>query len=127
MVFVHGKDSTMSIDATDISARVDSTSLNKVKDLAETTTFASTGDNKEFIDGLRSHEISIGGPWDATVDAVMDTADDGAAVAFSYSPDAGTTTFAGNCLISNYSINSPVGGRVEWSAGFSTTGAVTRT
>ncbi len=117
----------MSIDATDISARVDSTSLNRVKDLAEVTVFASAGDNKEHIDGLRSHEISISGPWDATVDAVMIGADDSASVAFSYSPDAGTTTYAGNCFINNYSITSPVGGRVEWSAGFSTTGAVTRT
>ncbi len=123
---VHGKQSTMSIDDTDISPRVDTTSLNRVKDLAEVTNFASTGDNKEFIDGLRSHEISIGGPWDATVDAIMVGADDGSSVAFSYSPDGGTTTYAGNCFISNYSINSPVGGRVEWSAGFSTTGAVSR-
>ena len=123
---IHGKTSTMSIDAVDISARVDTTSLNKVKDLAETTTFASTGDNKEHIDGLRSHEVSIGGPWDSTLDGVMATADDGSVVAFSYSPDAGTTTYAGNCLISNYNISSPVGGRIDWSASFSVTGVVTR-
>ena len=123
---IHGKTSTMSIDAVDISARVDTTSLNKVKDLAETTTFASTGDNKEHIDGLRSHEVSIGGPWDSTLDGVMATADDGSSVAFSYSPDAGTTTYAGNCFISNYNISSPVGGRIDWSASFSVTGVVTR-
>ncbi len=125
MAFVHGKTSTMSIDATDVSARVDTTSLNKVKDLAETTVFASTGDNKEFIDGLRGHEISIGGPWDTTVDAVMATADDGSSVLFDYSPD-GTINYTGSCFISNYSISSPVGGRVDWSASFSVTGAVAR-
>ena len=125
MAFVHGKTSTMSIDATDISARVDTTSLNKVKDLAETTNFASTGDNKEFIDGMRGHEISIGGPWDATVDAIMAGADDGSSVLFDYSPDA-SINYTGSCFISNYSISSPVGGRVEWSASFTVTGAVGR-
>ena len=125
MAFVHGKTSTMSIDATDISARVDTTSLNKVKDLAETTNFASTGDNKEFIDGLRGHEISIGGPWDSTVDGVMATADDGSSVLFDYSPD-GAINYTGSCFISNYSVSSPVGGRVDWSASFTVTGAVAR-
>ncbi len=127
MAFVHGKEATMSIDATDISAQVDTTSLNRVKDLAEVTTFASTGDNKEHIDGLRGHEISIGGPWNATVDAVIYGTDDGSSVAFSYSPDGGTTTYAGNCFLSNYSFTSNASNRNEWSAGFSTTGAVTRT
>ena len=122
---IHGKTSTMSIDATDISARVDTTSLNKVKDLAEVTVFASTGDNKEFIDGLRGHEITIGGPWDSTLDGVMATADDGSLVAFDYSPDA-TINYTGNCFISNYNISSPVGGRVEWTASFTVTGAVAR-
>ena len=125
MAFVHGKDSTMSIDGTAIAARVDNASLNKVKDLAETTNFASTGDNKEFIDGLRSHEISIGGPWDSTLDGVMATADDGSSVLFDYSPD-GTINYTGSCFISNYNISSPVGGRVEWTASFSVTGAVGR-
>jgi len=115
----------MSIDATDISARVDTTSLNKVKDLAETTNFASATDNKEFIDGLRGHEISIGGPWDSTVDGVMATADDGSSVLFDYSPD-GTINYTGSCFISNYNISSPVGGRVDWSASFAVTGAVSR-
>lgn len=124
MAFVHGKDSTISIDATDISAYSDSTSLNKIKDLFETTTFGS--DDKTFIDGLREHDVSLGGKWDATCDAVMDGADDGASVAFSYSPDGGTTTYSGNCFISNYTIDSPVGGGVTWSATFKPTGAVSR-
>ncbi len=122
---VHGKISTMSIDGTAIAARLDTTSLNKVKDLAEVTTFNSTGDNKEFIDGLRGHEISIGGPWDATLDAVMATADDGSSVLFDYSPDA-SINYTGSCFISNYNISSPVGGRVDWSASFTVTGAVAR-
>ena len=126
MAFVHGKTSTISIDGTAIAARVDTTSLNKVIDQAETTNFASTGDNKEHIAGMRSHEVAIGGPWDSTVDAVMATADDGAVVAFAYSPDGGTTTYSGNCFISNYNISSPVGGRIDWSASFSVTGVVTR-
>ncbi len=126
MAFVHGKGSTMSVDGSAISAYTDSTSLNKVKDLFETTVFGATGDNKTFIDGLREHDISIGGKWDAALDLIMANADDGASVAFSYSPDAGTTTYSGNCFIANYNIDSPVGGGVTWTASFKPTGAVAR-
>ena len=124
MAFVHGKDATMSVDAQDVSSYTDSTSLNKVKDLFETTTFGN--DDKTFIDGLREHDISIGGKWDAALDLIMANADDGATVAFSFSPDAGTTTYSGNCLISNYNIDAPVGGGVTWSASYKPSGVVTR-
>ena len=124
MAFVHGKDATLSIDATDISSYTDQTSLNKVKDLFETTTFGN--DDKTFIDGLREHDLSIGGKWDATLDGVMAGADDGAVVAFAFSPDAGTTNYTGSCFIANYNIDSPVGGGVTWSASFKPSGAVNR-
>jgi hypothetical protein len=124
MAFVHGKGATLSIDATAITAYTNATSLNKVKDLFETTVFGN--DDKTFIDGLREHDLSIGGPWDAALDAVMAGADDGASVAFSFSPDAGTTTYSGNCFIANYNIDSPVGGGVTWTASYKPTGAVSR-
>ena len=124
MAFVHGKDATMSVDAQAITAFTDSTSLNKVKDLFETTVFGN--DNKTFIDGLREHDISIGGKWDAALDLIMANADDGASVLFDFSPDGGTTSFTGSSFISNYNIDSPVGGGVTWTASFKPTGVVTR-
>lgn len=124
MAFVHGKDSTLSIDGTAVTAYTDQTSLNKVKDLFETTVFGN--DDKTFIDGLREHDLSIGGKWDAALDAVMATADDGAVVAFSFVPGGSSVTYSGNCFIANYNIDSPVGGGVTWSASFKPSGAVTR-
>jgi hypothetical protein len=124
MAFVHGKGATLSIDGTAVTAYTDQTSLNKVKDLFETTVFGN--DDKTYIDGLREHDLSIGGKWDATADGVFAGADDGASVAFSFSPDGGTTTYSGNCFISNYNIDAPVGGGVTWTASFKPTGAVGR-
>jgi hypothetical protein len=126
VAFTHGKDATMSVDATDISAFTDSTSLGLINDLFETTTFGATGDNKTFIAGLNDASISVGGKWDATVDAVLWGARDGASVLFSYSPDAGTTTYSGSCFFQNYNQDSPVGGGNTWTANFQPTGVITR-
>lgn len=124
MAFQHGKDTTLSIDGSAVTAYTDSTSLNKLKDLFETTVFGN--DDKTYIDGLREHDLSIGGKWDPVGDAIFAGADDGASVAFSYVPGGSTVTYSGNCFISNYNIDSPVGGGVTWSASFKPTGAVTR-
>jgi hypothetical protein len=126
MAFTHGKGATMSVDATDISAYTDSVSLGLINDLFETTTFGAATDDKTFIAGLNDASVSIGGKWDATVDAVMWGARDGASVAFSYSPDGGTTTYSGNCFLSNYNQDSPVGSGNTWTATFQSTGLVTR-
>lgn len=125
MAFAHGKDSTLSVDGTAITAYTDQTSLNKMKDLFETTVFGN--DDKTFIDGLREHDLSIGGKWDPALDAVMAGADDGSSVTFSFVPGGSTVTLSGNCFISNYNIDSPVGAGVTWTANFKPTGAVTRT
>ena len=127
MAVPHGSGSYLSIDATDISTYCNTQSLDKVRDLAETSTFGAT--DKTSIAGLRGHSISIGGPWDPTLDAAMDTADDGAVVAFVMGPEgnvSGDIQYSGNCLISNYNWTSPVGGETTWSASFTVSGAVTR-
>lgn len=127
MAFQHGKNAYLSIDGTDITAYSDSQSLNRVKDLFETTTFGN--DDKTFIDGLREYDLSIGGKWDPTLDAAIDGADDGATVAFVFGPegnDSGDVQYSGNAFVSNYNVNTPVGGGVTWTATFKPTGSVTR-
>lgn len=125
MAFAHGKESWLVIDGTDVSPYTDQTSLNKVKDLFETTTFGK--DDKTYIDGLREHGLSIGGKWDPTLDAAMAACDDGSGVAFKFAP-AGSATigYDGTALIENFNIDSPVGGGVTWTATFKPSGSVAR-
>lgn len=127
MAFQPGHESYFSLDASDISAYLDSQSLGRARDMLETTTFGNT--DKTSIVGLRSHTVDFSGPWDPAVDAILDGADDGASVAFVFGPEgntAGDVTYSGNALFSSYSVSSGVAGRVEWSASFQPTGAVTR-
>ena len=116
----------MSVDAADISAYTDSAGLDLIGETFETTVFAATGDNKTYIAGLNGASINIGGKWDASVDATLWGARDGATVAFSYSPDGGTTTYSGNCLFENYNFVSQVAGGGTWTASFQPTGVISR-
>lgn len=125
MAFVHGKGAWLVIDGTDVSSYTDQTSLNRVKDLFETTTFGN--DDKTQIDGLREYDLPIGGKWDPALDAVIDGADDGSSIAFQFAPGGSATMgYNGNAFISNYNIDSPVGGGVTWTATFKPSGSVTR-
>jgi hypothetical protein len=127
MAVPHGSGAYFSLDATDISTYCNTQSLDKVRDLAETSTFGST--DKTHIAGMRGHTISIAGPWDPTLDGVMNGADDGAVVAFVMGPEGnvgGDVQYSGNCLISNYNWTAPVGSEASWSASFTVTGTVTR-
>lgn len=124
MAFVHGSNSTMSVDATAITAYTDNVSFSRDVDLAETTVFGN--DDKTYIAGLEGATISISGHWDATADSTLHGLFDGASVAWSYSPDAGTTTYSGNAFVTNYTQNNPVGDRVNWNVSLTVTGAVAR-
>ena len=125
MAFVHGKDATLSIDAANISAFTDNVSFSRDVDTAETSTFGDS--DKTYITGLNGATLNCGGKWDASVDGTMAGAQDGAVVAFDYSPDGGTTSYTGNCFLTNYSPDSSVSGAGTWSASFIVSGAVTRT
>ena len=122
MAFVHGSNATLSIDGTAITVYTDSVSFSRTTDTAEVTVF--TNDDKNFIAGLRGATLSCSGPFDATGHGVLNGCFDQASVAFSYSPDGGTTTIAGNCFITDYTPTSPVGDRDSWSAAFTITGAL---
>ena len=127
MAFQHGKNAYLSIDATDISSYTDQQSLNRVKDLFETTTFGNN--DKTYIDGLREYDLSIGGKWDPALDLALDGTDDGATVVFVFGPEGNTSgdvRYSGDAFIANYNIDTPVGGGVTWTASFKPTGAVTR-
>ena len=127
MADVHGSDSYVSIDGDNVSVYLDQASLDKMVETAETTAFAD--DDKEFIAGLRDATLNIGGHWDATGDGFVADWDDGAVVACIVGPagsTAGLVRYTFNALITNYSIDMPVGGRVGFSCSLQRTGATTR-
>lgn len=127
MAVPHGSGSVLSIDGNAWTSYCDSQSLDKVRDLAETSVFGTT--DKTYVSGLRGHTIQIGGPWDPTLDGYADTADDGATVLFELGPEGGTAgdvKYSGSCLISGYSWQSSASAVPTWTASFTVTGAVTR-
>lgn len=75
---------------------------------------------KAFISGLRSATIKVVGFWDQVNDADQATLwtdfNAGTAVAFSFSPNAGTNTFSGNAVFTSipfkFDVKSPES--VEW-------------
>lgn len=127
MAFVHGSNSHIAVDGTTISTYVDSVTHNRTVDTAETSAF--TNDDKTFIAGLMDGTFALSGHWDSASDATLHGTFDGATVAIVYGP-AGSTTglvrYTANALVTDYSITSGVGDRVNWSATFQRTGALTR-
>ena len=74
MAFVHGKSSVFKLDnasgsLTDISAFVNNVDFPETADVAETSVLGAS--NKTYIVGLKDATISLGGLFDATVDAIL--------------------------------------------------------
>lgn len=134
MAFVHGKDSVFKIDnasgsLTDISAYVNSVDFPQTVDVAETTVLGK--DNKTFIVGLKDATLSLAGLWDATVDAIFGAViGQSATLSFEYSPEgtgSGAVKYTGECIVTSYGKNSPVGEVVTYSLDAQVSDAVTRT
>jgi hypothetical protein len=133
MAFVHGKDSVFKIDnsggtLTDISSYVNSVDFPETVDVAETSTLGDS--SKSYIVGMKDSTISIAGLWDSTLDGVLGAVvGQSATLSFEYSP-AGTTVgnikYTGECILTGYSQNSPVGDVVSFTADFQVSGDVTR-
>ena len=127
MAFVHGKNSYISVDATDISSYTDGVTHDRSVDTAETSAFGD--DDKTFIAGLEDGSFSLNGHWDAALATAADGAFDGAVVAIIYGPagsGSGLTRYTCNALITNYSETSSVSDRVNWSVSLQRTGALTK-
>jgi hypothetical protein len=125
--FVHGSNSDIAVDGTNISDKVDSVSHDRTVDTAETSAFGD--DDKTFIAGLEDGSFSLAGHWDTTGDGVIDACFDGAVVALIYGPAGsagGAIKYSCNALITNYSITSSVSDRVNWSVSLQRTAGLTR-
>jgi len=130
--FVHGKSVDFALDDTGGTSRNISDTLNSVDfpettETADTTAFGSS--SRSFIVGLESATISISGLWDATVDGYMKGGTEPASRSFIYGPagsTGGNVKYTGEAIMTNYSVSSPVGDVVTYSADLQVTGAVTR-
>jgi hypothetical protein len=133
MPFVHGRTTDFRVDnsggtLTDISAYCDNVDFPQVVETAETTTFGDA--SKDYIVGLRDATISIGGKWDAVLDAVLaPILGQAASVSFQYGPAGSTVSnvrYTGECFCTSYQVAGAVGDVVTFSAEFQVTGNVTR-
>tara|TARA_R100000900_G_scaffold50562_1_gene40465 strand:+ start:165 stop:575 length:411 start_codon:yes stop_codon:yes gene_type:complete len=130
--FVHGKSVDFALDDTSGTSRNISDTLNsvdfpEVTETADTTAFGSS--SRSFIVGLESATMSISGLWDSTVDGYMKGGTEPASRSFIYGPagsTGGNVKYTGEAIMTNYSISSPVGDVVTYSADLQVTGAVTR-
>ncbi len=130
--FSTGKAAVFSIDDTGGSARDISDVLNSIDfpettDTAEVTAFGAS--SRSYIVSLESATISISGMYDATVDGYLKGGTEPASRSFIYKPGvtSGDAIYSGECILTSYSLSSPVGDVNTFSADFQVTGTVTRT
>ena len=130
--FSTGKAAVFSIDDTGGTARDISNVLNSIDfpestDTAEVTAFGAS--SRSYIVSLESATISISGMYDSTVDGYLKGGTEPASRTFTYKPGvtSGDAIYSGECILTSYSLSSPVGDVNTFTADFQVTGAVTRT
>ena len=130
--FSTGKAAVFSIDDTGGTARDISDVLNSIDfpettDTAEVTAFGAS--SRSYIVSLESATISISGMYDATVDGYLKGGTEPASRTFTFKPgvSSGDAIYSGECILTSYSLSSPVGDVNTFSADFQVTGTVTRT
>ena len=130
--FSTGKAAVFSIDDTagtarDISDVLNSIDFPETTDTAEVTAFGAS--SRSYIVSLESATISISGMYDATVDGYLKGGAEPASRTFTYKPGvtSGDAIYSGECILTSYSLSSPVGDVNTFSADFQVTGTVTRT
>jgi hypothetical protein len=137
MPFVHGKGSVFKIDNSagvlqTLTAFIDSVDFSNSVDVAETTTMGS--EFKTYVSGQSDGTMSVSGKYDSTAATGPDAVLQGligleTTSTFEYGPDGGTTgkvKYTGECFLTGYSVSSPVGDVVTFTADFRISGAVTR-
>lgn len=128
--FRYGAKALVTVNAVDLSAYCDEGGISIDVDTAETTTFAATW--KTFIEGLATAKFTLKGNFDPTVTVgpavVLSGLIGGGAKSIVFNP-AGTATGelkrTVSAILTSYGEDSPVGGKVTFTAAFQGTGAVT--
>jgi len=128
MPFIHGKGTTVLLNAYDLSAFLNSADQTITVETAETTCFGSSA--KSYVTGLRDGTVSVGGFFDGSTGAVDDamSAAIGSSTASVLSVvESGAATIGNRCLVvqsldTSYQITGAVGDAVTISAEFQVDG-----
>lgn len=133
MALIHGKNTVVTVDSTDLSALTNSSEFTKTTDTHETTHYGD--DAKEYSPGLNDSSFSMEGTYDDTAStgprAKFNTIYAGnVAVAIIRQPEGAGTGLAQDsfsAIMTSYAETDPVGDMITWSAEFQVSGDVTIT
>lgn len=118
MAFVHGRDTFISIAATDLSAFTNTSEFTRTADSHDVTTYGK--DDHVFSGGLGNGTFTCGGVYDNGASGPRDTLEPliGTVVALIRRPEgtgSGLPQDTVNILITSYVETSPVADMVAWS------------
>ncbi len=132
MAFRAAVNAAATVGGTALTSYIDSMTVNRSWDLADTTTFGNIGHTR--LGTLQDFSLDISGHWDPTsstgVDALLNTVyNAGTAVSWVAYPGGTATgqvsyTFSG--LLESYNVDSAVENDVTWSATIQASGTATR-
>lgn len=131
MARIHGKNTVITIDGTDMSSFIDDSTFSQSGDVHDTTAYGQ--DNRSYIGGLIDGTFSISGHYDDGTDNPRDAIPallGGAAVTIVRSPEGTGTGLAQDsfsAICTSYDESSPVDDKISFSADFQITGAITIT
>jgi predicted secreted protein len=112
----------------EISAKLRSLTMSRSGDTVDITTLGDT--SKEYQATLKDATFSLEGVWDATIDAILESALGSQTLkSWQYDPNgggAGEVRYTGNCICTSYELNPSVDGVLTFSATLQNSGAVTR-
>lgn len=134
MASTHGSGAVFKLDnyggsLVALSAYCDTAAVAQSADTAEDTAFsADSRPAKGYLPGLKDGTIAVGGPWDAVLDRQMDMVF-GRTGTFEVGPDGGASgdaRYTGEAILTEYTVNVPVGDKMSWSGTLQTTGGITK-
>ena len=133
MAVRHGKHTEVKMDnssgtLTDIKEHLDTSSLDRMREAIEATTF---GDNdKAYVAGLRDGTFSLNGPYSKELDDILNSAfdtDETRSIEYGPGGDAsGESKYTFEALITKGNSERPVGDVGSMSGEFQLTGVITR-
>lgn len=130
MAFVHGKDTFISLNASDISAFCNTSTFTRTADSHDVTTYGNS--DHVYVGGLGDGTASIGGTYDNGATGPRDVIEPliGTVVTLIRRPEgtgSGKPQDSVQALVTNYVETNPVAEMVTWSAELQLSGAVTST
>lgn len=130
MAFVHGKDTKITLNASDLSAFTNTSALTRTADSHDVTTYGQS--THVYAGGLKDGTASMGGIYDNAVTGPKDTIDPliGTVVELVRQPEGvgvGKPTDTVQVLVTQYVETSPVADMVSWTVELQLSGPVVTT